>query len=39
MRYQRRVLTNKELLQLLVAVIDAKLLEAVHIKDFEAIDI
>jgi len=32
-------LTDKKLLQLFVTIIDAKLFEAVHVKDFEAIDI
>jgi len=32
-------LTDKKLLQLFVTIIDAKLLEAVHVKDFEAVDI
>lgn len=32
-------LTDKELLQLFVAVIDAKLFEAVCVEDFEAVDV
>lgn len=32
-------LTDKKLLQLFVAIIDAKLLEAIHVKDFKAVDI
>jgi hypothetical protein len=34
-----RELTNKKLLQLLVAVVDAELLEAVGVEDLEAVDI
>lgn len=32
-------LTDKKLLQLFVAIIDAKLLEAIYVKDFETVDI
>lgn len=33
------MLTNKELLQFLVAIVDAKLFKTIHVEDFEAIDV
>lgn len=39
MKKLKKVFTNKQLLQLLVTVVDAELLEAVGIEDLEAVNI